>query len=178
MKASVFKDWRTLLALGSAVAAASLAGVYLPAAHAARPIQDDDRGAFRFMVEIEGVEAGFFREVSGLSVETEVVEIQEGGEQFPRKRPGRTKYANIVLKRGVLHNGELWSWRQRIIDGTYDPREAAIIMIDRADREMLRWELHRAFPVKWEGPGFDASKNEIAIETIEIAVEGFDRMGG
>lgn len=80
MTASVFKDWRAVLAVGSAVTIC-LVGACLPAAYAARETQDDDRAPFRIMVEIDGVPTASFRSVSGLSAETEVVEFQEGAIQ-------------------------------------------------------------------------------------------------
>ena len=88
----------------------------------------------------------YFRSVSGLSVEIEVVEFREGGSNDVHKIPGRVKYPNLVLKEGFTGASELQKWAL---------------------------QLTNAWPAKWEGPELDASKNEIAIETIEIAHEGW-----
>ena len=50
--------------------------------------------------------------------------------------------------------------------------DGRITMFDRQGTRVALWEFTNGFPVKWEGPEFDASKNEVAIETIEIAHEG------
>ena len=87
------------------------------AAYAPNRRSFDHIGNYNFKVEIEGVTQGAFTEVSGLESTTEVIEFQDGDDLVLRKRPGRTKYANIVLKRGYTNNDELWNWRKAVIDG-------------------------------------------------------------
>ena len=62
-------------------------------------------GQFNFSVEIENVTVGRFKSVDGLDSETEVIEYQDGDDMILRKRPGRTKYSNVVLKRGYADKG-------------------------------------------------------------------------
>jgi len=131
----------------------------------------DAAPSFVFRVEIAGADVGFFRSVSGLGVENEVVEFREGGSDVIHKLPGAKKFPNIVLKRGFTGSTGLFNWVNSFkntgsrIDGT-------IIMLSTSLTEVVRWQFHNGFPTKWEGPEFDASKSEVAIETLEIAHEG------
>ena len=71
----------------------------------------DEAPKLLFSAEFEGLEAGRFHEVSGLSVEVEVIEFSEGGNNnFIHKLPGRVKYPNIVLKRGFTGDLALYNW--------------------------------------------------------------------
>ena len=80
----------------------------------------DHIGNFNFKVEIEGVTQGAFKNVEGLDSETEVVEFQDGEDIVLRKRPGRTKYSNLTLKRGYINTEfqELVSEIDRISNST------------------------------------------------------------
>ena len=130
---------------------------------------------FGLKVEIEGFEAatGFFRSVSGLKAETEVVDYQEGGVTgFTRKLAGATRYSNIRLSRAFTGDRSLYNWFASVQKPNPIRVNGRITMFDRQGVRVAAWKFTNAFPVKWEGPDFDATKNEIAIETIEIAHEG------
>src|SRR5512133_3611304 len=88
----------------------------------------DHIGNFNFKVEIEGVTQAAFRNVDGLDSETEIVEYQDGDDLILRKRPGRTKYSNIVLKRGFVNTDELWQWRKKVIEGKIERKSGSIIL--------------------------------------------------
>ena len=88
----------------------------------------DHIGNFNFKIEIEGVTTGAFRNVEGLDSETEVIEYQDGDDLILRKRPGRTKYSNITLKRGYINNTELWEWRKAVIEGKVQRKSGSIIL--------------------------------------------------
>jgi len=127
-------------------------------------------------LEIDGVTKAGFSEVSGLASETEVIEYREGNEKVntPRKIPGLTKYTNITLKWGVTADKSLWNWYQTVIDGQVRRANGSIVLLDESRNEILRWNFRNAWPCKWEGPTLQASGNEVAIESIEIAHEGFE----
>jgi phage tail-like protein len=128
-------------------------------------------GAYYVTVELSGTPTSFrFRSVSGLKIETDVVEYREGGDTGTiRKLAGVTRYANIRLSRAFTGDRALYEW----FVNTQKPRvDGHIVMYDRDGARVAAWTFHNGFPVKWEGPDFDASKNEVAIETIEIAHEG------
>jgi len=112
----------------------------------------------------------FFRSVGGLKTDTEVVDYYEGGvTTFTRKVIGVTKWSNIILKQGFTGDMNLWNWKDnpRRVNGT-------IYQLGPELKPICRWEFREGYPVKWEGPDFDATKNELGIETIEIAHEGLE----
>lgn len=130
--------------------------------------------AFRFQVEIGGVEQGAFCEVSGLKLETAVIEYRNGNdvESTPRKIPGLTKYANVTLKRGYFRNEDLWVWVKEVRDGQPAGRKVTITLLDEQRNPAVRWELLNAWPAKWKGATLKATGNEVAIEALELANEG------
>jgi phage tail-like protein len=137
----------------------------------------------RFYVSVGNNLVAEFRECTGLEVQTEVFEYQEGGvNSFVHKLPGRTKYTNIVLKRGMCQADELWKWYTQRLAGTYPPRDqrmsVSIILYDEPrSQELKRWNLLEAYPVRWSAPDFRAEAGEIALESLEIAHHGFDMTG-
>jgi phage tail-like protein len=141
----------------------------------APPQRNDPYKAFNFLVEIEGVARAAFSEVNGLESETAVIEYRSGAENVMRKLPGRTRFKNIVLRRGVTQDRELWDWRQSIVEGNPDRRNGSIILLDDQRTEVVRWNFRNGWPCKWEGPALNAKANEVAIETLEIAHEGLER---
>lgn len=135
--------------------------------------RDDPYSAFNFLVEIDGVISAGFSECSGLTSETDIVEYRNGDEDITvRKLPGLKKFTNISLKRGFTQSKELWDWRKKVMDGQTERQPGAIVLLDEARQEALRWTFREGWPSKWEGPTLNAKNNEVAIETLEIAVEG------
>jgi phage tail-like protein len=136
----------------------------------------DPYKVFKFRVEIDGLTSAAFSEVSGLDSETAVIEYRTGSEpNSVRKLPGLTKYPNIVLKRGITQDAELWSWRQRIVDGNVDRRNGSIVLQDDSGADQVRWNFRNGWPCKLHGPHLNAHGNDIAIETLEISHEGLER---
>lgn len=131
---------------------------------------------YNFLVEIDGITRAAFQECSGLDSRVDVIEYRQGGENTTlRKMPGMTKYANIVLKRGVTDDRELYDWHRSIIEGDISRRNGSIILLGRNGAEVARWDFERAWPVKWTGPSFNAEGNDTAIESFELAHEGLKR---
>lgn len=129
-------------------------------------------GAYHFVVEIAGMKMPF-RSASGLKIETAVIEVQEGGNtDLIRKFAGPTRYPNIRLTRAFTGDRFLYDWHATIKKPDPARVDGRISMIDRHGTQLAAWTFRNGFPVKWEGPDLDASANEIAIETIEIAHEG------
>ena len=127
-----------------------------------------------FLVEIDGIASAAFAEVGGLESETAVIEYRTGADFTIRKLPGLTKYPNLVLKRGVTRDRDLWNWRQAVIDGNIQRRNGSVILLDEKRTPVIRWNFREGWPCKWSGPDLDASSNEVAIETLEIAHEGLE----
>jgi phage tail-like protein len=137
-------------------------------------------GSF-FRLTLGGKESiGVFREVSGLSSETEVTEqaeVDERGRPVVRKVAGATKWANIMLKRGVDNNLDLWKWRQQVEEeGPEEARvDGTIEVLDTRGQPITTYKFRRGWPSKYEGPDLRADSKEVAIETIEITHEGLER---
>jgi phage tail-like protein len=138
--------------------------------------RSDPYTRFNFRVELDGIVAGAFSEVSGLDSVTDVIEYRTGDSKTTSsvKLPGLTKYPNIVLKRGITRDLSLWQWRKTVVDGQTERRNGAIILLDESRNEVLRWMFRNGWPAKWEGPDLNAESSEVAIETIEIAHEGLE----
>ena len=138
--------------------------------------RNDPYTSFNFRVEIDGIASAVFSEVSGLASETAVIEYRLGGEpNTVRKLPGLTKYANIVLRRGITQDAELWNWRNSVVQGQVDRRNGSIVLLAGDGNEVVRWNFFDGWISKWEGPTLNAKGNEVALETIEITHEGLER---
>jgi phage tail-like protein len=158
---------------GGAVIVVATALVAVVVVNGQKAQRQDSLPAFLFSVEIDGLNTGFFRSVGGLKVETEVFEFKEGGEAgIIRKLPGVTRFANIRLTRGFTGDRTLYDWFTNLQKPNPPKVDGRIVMFDRHGKRVAAWKFSNGFPVKWEGPDFDASANEVAIETIEIAHEG------
>jgi phage tail-like protein len=128
----------------------------------------------RFYVIVESLTKAVFTELSGLQMETEVFEYQEGGNNsYVHRLPGRTKVGNITLKRGMTSGNELFTWYLENQQGKrITRRSVSVVMYDTIGNELMRWNFINAFPVKWVGPQFTAGGNQAAVETLEIAHDG------
>ena len=132
--------------------------------------------SFNFKVEFDGLPGGSFSEVSGLTAEGDSVDYREGTDMqlSVRKLIGMRKYTNIVLKRGYTVNGELWAWYKLIANGVAERRDGSIILQDEEHNEVMRWNVSNAWINKIEGPTFNATANEVAIESCELVHEGIE----
>jgi phage tail-like protein len=137
--------------------------------------RNDPYSAMNFRVELDGLTVAAFRECSGLVSELTVVEYRNGGEPGPaRKLPGLQKYTNIVLKRGITGDRQLWDWHKSARDGNVQRKSGSIVLLNDAGQEVLRWNFKQAWPAKYEAPSLCATSSDVAIETLEIAHEGFE----
>lgn len=134
--------------------------------------KDPFRG-FNFQVQISNTSVAGFRECSGLSFTTDPVEYREGTDKalHPRKLTGLRKFANISLKRGVTDNQELWKWYKNVLNGKTDRRNGSIVLRNEEHESVMRWKFENAFITKYETSNFNATGNDVTIETIELAVE-------
>jgi phage tail-like protein len=136
----------------------------------------DPYKAFNFRVEIDGMTAAF-TEVSGLESEIEAIDYREGGEENRvRKLPGLRKYSHIVLKRGLTADADLWNWHKQVLDGNIHRRNGSIIVLDDQGQERVRWNFVNSWPCKYIGPTLNAKSADVAIETLELAHEGLERV--
>jgi phage tail-like protein len=136
---------------------------------------------FLFLLHLGGAEAaGYFAEASGFSTENQVVEHVAGdakGRPLPQRFVGQVKWPNVVLKRGVDTAQQLWQWRQAILNGQIDAnrKDITIDVLDQTAAVVVTYSFIRAWPCKYSSPGLNAGGNEILVEEIELAHEGFTR---
>ena len=131
--------------------------------------------SFSFGIEVGSVK-GFFTEVGGLGSETEVTEhkvMGPGGQQIVRKVPGRLKWDNITLKRGITSSMDMWDWRKQVEDGDVNSARmnGSIMMYDQTGAEVARWNFERGWPSKLSGPSIKSDDNAIGVEELTIVHE-------
>lgn len=129
---------------------------------------------FHFLVEWGGTRIGF-TEVTGLTLETEVIEYREGNspEYNKIKMPGLRKFGNITLKRGTFAgDNDYFNWFNTVTLNTIQRRDITISLLNENHEPVVVWKIKSAWPVKIQSPDLKADANESAIESIEIAHEG------
>jgi phage tail-like protein len=132
--------------------------------------------AFRFEVRIDDLAVGGFSECSGLQLETDVQDFAEGGlNAHSWKFPGRTKQSNITLKRGIV-DFNLWNWYYNLTLGNVQQKNGSIVVRDDVGAPAMEWQFRAAFPNKWNGPQLEATQNNVAVETLELAHQGLVRV--
>ncbi len=134
---------------------------------------------FHFKVEVLGLSNRTddlrFTEVSGLSFEVAAEEVPEGGEnRFVQKYPGRTKYADLVLKRGLLKNSEVWNWLERSVDTLeIEPKDVDVTLLNEDHEPLMTWHLVMAWPVKWSVSDLNATNNAFLVESLQLSYQYF-----
>jgi len=129
---------------------------------------------FNFRLEIDGLTVGSFRECSGLAADGNAVDYREGTDipRSVRKLIGLQSYSNVTLKRGYTSNPELWNWYKNIVNGISDRRHGSVILMDEQRKDVMRWSLENMWIKKIEAPSFNATANEVAVESVELVHEG------
>lgn len=134
-------------------------------------------GKFRYKVEIDGLDAGGFSEVTGFDASIDVIEYREGDMvQTPMKIPGLKKYGNITLKQGLVDSMVLYDWMITGVNGAVERKTITITLLDEEEAPAASWQVINAWPTKYTAPDFNATSSEVAIETLEIAHEGMTRV--
>lgn len=136
----------------------------------------DPLPVFCFKVTLDGIGGpmdAFFKSVSGLKYETESIPVREGGANDTTfMLVGATKWSPLVLKKGFTSSSALMQWRQDWLTGKMRRVGGTITQLDTALNPKAEWTFTRGWPTKWELSELDASKSELAIETLEITHEG------
>ncbi|MBR3770922.1 MAG: phage tail protein [Clostridium sp.] len=131
---------------------------------------------YRFTVEIEGISVAGFSEASGFDASIEVIKYREGNmPQTELKVAGLKSYSNITLKKGTTDNMDLYKWMIGGTTAAVQRKTITITIHDEDDKAVASWQVINAWPCKYTAPDFNATSNEIAIETLEIAHEGLTR---
>lgn len=135
----------------------------------------DPYGQFRFVVEIDGVEAGAFQKCDGVDWSVDVIEYRDSLSPWGRKRRGQTSIGNIKLTKGYTTSSALWGWCEEIMNGKFGRRTGAIKLLADDKSEVLSYDWYEGFPCKWTGFRFDAGSSAQMVEEIEFAIEGIYR---
>ena|SRR5215203_5473597 len=142
------------------------------------PERKDPLRTMRFLLEWDGLVQAGFREVTIPDISADPIEYREGNEiPTVRKQPGLIKYSNIICKRGVTDNLELFNWHKEIVAGKINAnrKNVSILLLDEEGNEASRWDFSYVWPSKYDAPDLNATGNEIAIETLELVHEGMIR---
>lgn len=119
---------------------------------------------------------GHFMECSGLKTSATVFEFEEGGMNGrSHKRPGQSKWENIVLRYATSADDFLMKWRDNWLMDDFTSRKTysgSITLRDNYGNVIRRYSFKNAWPVSWEGPSMNSGGSELAIETLEIAHDG------
>ena len=119
-----------------------------------------------------------FREVSGLGPEMEIESVVEGGQNaFVHQLPKAIKHPRLVLSRGVApFESGLVQWCRRVLESDLSypikPQLMHVFLLDADGKPLRMWSVINAYPVKWSVEAFQSTRNEVAIERIELACSG------
>lgn len=142
---------------------------------------------FKFRVKWDGRYVAGISKVGALKRSTEVVEHREGGDpSSSRKSPGRTKYEAITLERGVTHDPEFEQWANKVWNygsglgsevSLKDFRKDIIIeLYNEAGQLAIAYKVYRCWVSEFQAiPDLDANANAIAIQTLKLENEGWER---
>jgi len=113
-----------------------------------------------------------FTEITGLETELHVIEYRNGNEDHTvRKIPGLKSQTNLVCKKGSTGHHQFWDWIKSALDGDVQRRDGSVILRDENQQDVMKWKFSRAWPCKYTGPTFNATNNEIAMESVEFCFE-------
>ena len=142
---------------------------------------------FKFRVKWDGRYVAGISKVGALKRTTEVVEHREGGvASLSRKSPGRNKYEPITLERGVTHDTEFEKWVNKVWNfgaglgaevSLKDFRKDILIeMYNEAGQLVISYKVYRCWVSEYQAlPDLDANANAVAIQTIKLENEGWER---
>jgi phage tail-like protein len=136
---------------------------------------------FNFSLEVADHDiTGYFTEVSGLTSEHEVVEhkvVTDDGREVVQMIPGRIKWSEVTLKRGITADTGFWTWRDDVVKGDVDgARDTVTIqMYNRNYEAITTWTLFNAWPSKITGPELKSDSNDFTVEELTLVHEGMKR---
>jgi phage tail-like protein len=134
---------------------------------------------FHFRVQVLGLaplaDDLRFTEVGGLGAEVATEEVAEGGEnRYTQRYPGRAKYPDLVLKRGLLKQSAIWDWaRSAIEDLIVVPQSVDVTLLNESHEPLMTWHLVNAYPVKWSVSDLNATSNSFVVESMQLAYQYF-----
>ncbi len=111
-----------------------------------------------------------FQSVSGLNVTVETEDFAEGGEnRFVHSLPVRTKFDNLILKRGIILDQDLVKWVKDAIENfDFRPINMQVVLLNEDNEPLNVWDIKNAYPVKWSVSDFNAEESKLVVETLEL----------
>ncbi|MFZ4521194.1 MAG: phage tail protein [Bacteroidales bacterium] len=136
---------------------------------------------FHFSVDLGSGGTASFNEVSGMNVESQIIEYRSGDEMnFTKaKMPGLKKYNNVTLKKGIFKGDKaFWDWYNKITMNTIERTDVKITLMDEKGGVLMLWTMKNAWPTKITVTDLKADGSEVAVETLELAHEGLTQTNG
>jgi phage tail-like protein len=148
-------------------------------------------GAFHFTVKILGAGAlsaalggsdASFSEISGMDVSWETEDVSEGGEnRFVHRLPTRAKYANLVMKRGVVTESSFFTeWAGLSLGSKLSlpltTQNILVMLLNDSGIPLIAWVFINAYPIKCSVGPLDSMENKILVETLELSYNYFERL--
>ena len=142
---------------------------------------------FRFRLKWDGRYVAGISKVSALKRTTEVVEHRHGGDPAAmRKSPGNTKFEPLTLERGATHDTEFEAWASlvwRIGNRTGTQialkgfrKDLLLELHNEAGQVALVYKIYRAWVSEYNAlPELDANANAVALQSLVLQHEGFER---
>lgn len=114
-----------------------------------------------------------FQEVTGLTTEVNLETYNEGGEnRFVHRLPGRTKYADLVLKRGMTLASGVAAWCLDAVENfNYQPTNLLVSLLNEQHLPVSSWYVVNAIPIKYEISGLNAEQSQLVIESLTLRYE-------
>jgi phage tail-like protein len=138
----------------------------------------DPYAGFNFRMEIDGIEVAGFKEISGLEMDTQVIEYAEGEDEnsWIKLIPGRTKFGECTFKRGIAEGNDLWEWCETINDYPREIERKSITMnlLDNDGEPQKTYTLFEAWPKKYSTGTLDAGADDLAMEEITFVFENLE----
>lgn len=151
------------------------------------PHRSDPYKNFKFRVKWEGRYVAGVSSMSPLRRTTEVIAYRTGSEpSISRKAPGRTRFDPITLRRGVTHDAEFEDWANKVwrlgaglgseVSLADFRRDIVIELLNEAGQVVKAYQVYRCWVSEFQAlPELDANANEVAIETLVLEHEGWER---
>lgn len=134
---------------------------------------------FRFELEIDGIVQAGFSECTIPEASNEPIEYRNGDDApTVRKLSNLNTYGDLTLNWGVTDSTELFDWWRLVEQGKLEEarRTIAVIGLDEEGEPGPRWEFSQAWVRQYDAPDFNATANEVAIESLQVAHEGVERV--
>ncbi|WP_086565876.1 phage tail protein [Streptomyces africanus] len=130
-----------------------------------------------FGVQLGGYRVESIQEISGLTVEEDVVEVKQvsdTGKQIIRKQPGARQAGEVTITRGLDKSSEFTKWIKETLNKGAVESARQNLTIEIMDSEMntvRRIQLMQGWVSKWEGPSLKAGESSPATESVTIVFE-------